>query len=287
MESTKLLKNMQELYRDTCLECSKVITQRYSTSFSLGIKAFDKKYRYPIYAIYGFVRYADEIVDTFHDFDKELLFKNFKADTYQAIAQKISLNPVLHSFQYAVNKYNIPHELIEAFLHSMEMDIDKSKYDPEQYNEYIYGSAEVIGLMCLMIFCEGDLKVYENLTPNARSLGAAFQKINFLRDIKSDYYERGRVYFPNVEFADFCESQKLIIEEDIQKDFDHGLEGIKKLPEGARLGVYIAYRYYLDLFKKIKNLPASEIAKKRIRVADGRKAYLFVEAFFKNKFISA
>ncbi|MFN5706086.1 MAG: phytoene/squalene synthase family protein [bacterium] len=287
MESTKILKNMQELYRDTCLECSKVITKRYSTSFSLGIRAFDKKYRYPIYAVYGFVRYADEIVDTFHEFDKELLFKNFKADTYQAIAQKISLNPVLHSFQYAVNKYNIPHDLIEAFLHSMEMDIDKSKYDPEQYNEYIYGSAEVIGLMCLMIFCEGDLKVYENLTPYARSLGAAFQKINFLRDIKSDYYDRGRVYFPNVEFAEFCEDQKLIIEEDIQKDFDHGLEGIKKLPDGARLGVYIAYRYYLDLFKKIKNLPATEVSKKRIRVADGRKAYLFLEAYFKNKFISA
>lgn len=287
MKSTKILKNMQELYRDTCLECSKVITQRYSTSFSLGIRAFDKKYRYPIYAIYGFVRYADEIVDTFHEFDKELLFKNFKADTYQAIAQKISLNPVLHSFQYAVNKYNIPHELIEAFLHSMEMDIDKSKYDPQQYNEYIYGSAEVIGLMCLMIFCEGDIKVYENLTPYARSLGAAFQKINFLRDIKSDYYDRGRVYFPNVEFAEFCESQKSIIEEDIQKDFDHGLEGIKKLPDGARLGVYIAYRYYLDLFKKIKNVPAAEVSKKRIRVADGRKAYLFLEAYFKNKFISA
>jgi len=287
MESTKILKNMQELYRDTCLECSKVITQRYSTSFSLGIRAFDKKYRYPIYAVYGFVRYADEIVDTFHEFDKELLFKNFKADTYQAIAQKISLNPVLHSFQYAVNKYNIPHDLIEAFLHSMEMDIDKSKYDPQQYNEYIYGSAEVIGLMCLMIFCEGDLKVYDNLTPYARSLGAAFQKINFLRDIKSDYYDRGRVYFPNVEFAEFCESQKAIIEEDIQKDFDHGLEGIKKLPDGARLGVYIAYRYYLDLFKKIKNVPAAEVSKKRIRVADGRKAYLFLEAYFKNKFISA
>lgn len=278
---------MQELYRDTCLECSKVITKRYSTSFSLGIRAFDKKYRYPIYAIYGFVRYADEIVDTFHEFDKENLFKNFKTDTYQAIAQKISLNPVLHSFQYAVNKYNIPHELIEAFLHSMEMDIDKSKYDPEQYNEYIYGSAEVIGLMCLMIFCEGDLKLYDELTPYARSLGAAFQKINFLRDIKSDYYERGRVYFPNVEFTEFCESQKALIEEDIQKDFNHGLEGIKKLPVGSRLGVYIAYRYYLDLFKKIKNLPATEVAKKRIRVADGRKAYLFLEAILKNKFISA
>lgn len=278
---------MQELYRDTCLECSKLITQRYSTSFSLGIKAFDKKYRNPIYAIYGFVRYADEIVDTFHEFNKEDLFKNFKADTYLAIALKISLNPVLHSFQYVVNKYNISHDLIEAFLHSMEMDIDKSKYDPEQYNEYIYGSAEVIGLMCLMVFCEGDQKIYDELTPYARSLGAAFQKINFLRDIKSDYQERGRVYFPGVEFENFCESQKKIIEQDIQKDFDHGFEGIKKLPDGARLGVYIAYRYYLDLFRKIRNLSAEEVSNKRIRVADSRKAYLFLESYFKNKFISA
>lgn len=278
---------MQELYRDTCLECSKLITQRYSTSFSLGIKAFDKKYRNPIYAIYGFVRYADEIVDTFHEYNKEELFRNFKADTYQAIAQKISLNPVLHSFQYTVNRFNISHELIEAFLRSMEMDIDKSKYDSDQYNEYIYGSAEVIGLMCLMVFCEGDQKLYDDLTPNARSLGAAFQKINFLRDIKSDYQERGRVYFPNVEFDKFCESQKKFIEQDIKQDFDHGFEGIKKLPEGARLGVYIAYRYYLDLFRKIKNLSAVEVSKKRIRVADSRKAYLFLESYVKNKFISA
>lgn len=278
---------MQELYRDTCLECSKLITQRYSTSFSLGIKAFDKKYRNPIYAIYGFVRYADEIVDTFHEYDKEELFKNFKADTYLAIAQKISLNPVLHSFQYTVNKFNISHDLIEAFLRSMEMDIDKSKYNQDQYDEYIYGSAEVIGLMCLMIFCEGDQKLYDELKPNARSLGAAFQKINFLRDIKSDYQERGRVYFPGVEFENFCETQKKTIEQDIQKDFDHGFEGIKKLPDGARLGVYIAYRYYLDLFRKIKNLPAEEVANKRIRVADSRKAYLFLESYVKNKFISA
>lgn len=278
---------MQELYRDTCLECSKVITQRYSTSFSLGIKAFDKKYRNPIYAIYGFVRYADEIVDTFHEYNKEELFKNFKADTYLAIAQKISLNPVLHSFQYTVNKFNISHDLIDAFLHSMEMDIDKSKYNQDQYNEYIYGSAEVIGLMCVMVFCEGDQKLYDELTPNARSLGAAFQKINFLRDIKSDYQERGRVYFPGVEFENFCETQKKLIEQDIQKDFDHGFEGIKKLPEGARLGVYIAYRYYLDLFRKIKNLSADEVSNKRIRVADSRKAYLFLESYLKNKFITA
>lgn len=278
---------MQELYRDTCLECSKIITQRYSTSFSLGIRAFEKKYRAPIYAVYGFVRYADEIVDTFHEFNKQELFDNFKRDTYQAIAQGISLNPVLHSFQYTVNKFGIPMELIDAFLKSMEMDIDKNTYEKDSYNEYIYGSAEVIGLMCLMIFCEGDKTQYAELTPMARSLGAAFQKINFLRDIKSDYVDRGRVYFPNVEFSSFCEQDKRAIEEDIQKDFDHGLEGIKRLPSGARLGVYIAYRYYIDLFRKIKNTPAKEVATKRIRVADSRKALLFIEAIFKNRFIAA
>lgn len=276
-----------ELYSDTCFECSKLITKRYSTSFSLGIMAFDKKYRFPIYALYGYVRYADEIVDTFHNHDKISLFNNFKADTYSAIASGISLNPVIHSFQDVMNRYKIPLNLLDAFLNSMEMDIDKSKYDESTYNEYIYGSAEVIGLMCLMIFCEGDLEKYNRLMPNARSLGAAFQKINFLRDIKSDYLERGRVYFPNVEFSEFCEEQKKQIELDIQKDFDHGYEGIKQLPEGARLGVYISYSYYLDLFRKIKNLPASEVSKKRIRVADTRKALLFLSALIKNKFIAA
>jgi len=278
---------MNDLYSDTCFECSKLITERYSTSFSLGIKAFDKKYRDPIYAIYGFVRYADEIVDTFHQHNKAELFSSFKQDTYKAIEQGISLNPVLQSFQLTVNKYNIPLPLIDAFLKSMEMDLDKSKYEQHSYQEYIYGSAEVIGLMCLMIFCEGDISTYDKLTPFARSLGSAFQKINFLRDIKSDYQERGRVYFPDVEFTGFCESQKKDIELDIQKDFDHGLAGIKQLPEGARLGVYIAYRYYIDLFRKIKKVPASEVAAKRIRVGDSRKAFLFFQAFLKNKFISA
>lgn len=278
---------MMELYSDTCFECSKLITKRYSTSFSLGIMAFDKKYRFPIYALYGYVRYADEIVDTFHNHDKISLFNNFKADTYAAISSGISLNPVIHSFQEVMNRYKIPLNLLDAFLHSMEMDIDKSKYDENTYNEYIYGSAEVIGLMCLMVFCEGDLDKYNKLMPNARSLGAAFQKINFLRDIKSDYLERGRVYFPNVEFTEFCEDQKKQIELDIQKDFDHGYEGIKQLPEGARLGVYISYSYYLDLFRKIKHLPASEVSKKRIRVADTRKAMLFLSALVKNKFIAA
>lgn len=278
---------MMDLYSDTSYECSKLITERYSTSFSLGIKAFDKNFRDPIYAIYGFVRYADEIVDTFHNHDKAQLFEAFKADTYTAISQGISLNPILHSFQDTINKYNIPLHLIESFLKSMEMDLDKSKYEQHSYEEYIYGSAEVIGLMCLMIFCNGNIENYNALTPSARSLGSAFQKINFLRDIKSDYQERGRVYFPDVEFSDFCETQKQAIEIDIKKDFDHGYEGIKQLPEGARLGVYIAYRYYLDLFRKIKKTPASEVATKRIRVPDSRKAFLFFQAFLKNKFISA
>lgn len=277
---------MNDLYSDTCFECSKLITERYSTSFSLGIKAFDKRFRDPIYAIYGFVRYADEIVDTFHNHDKSQLFNSFKEDTYKAISQGISLNPVLHSFQITINKFNIPLHLIEAFLKSMEMDLDKSKYEENSYLEYIYGSAEVIGLMCLMVFCDGDEVEYNKLKPSAQRLGSAFQKINFLRDIKSDYQERGRVYFPNIEFNEFCESQKKLIEDDIQKDFDQGYEGIKRLPEGARLGVYIAYRYYLELFRKIKKIPASEVASKRIRVADSRKAVLFFQALLKNKFIS-
>lgn len=278
---------MNDLYSDTCFECSKLITERYSTSFSLGIKAFDKKYRDPIYAIYGFVRYADEIVDTFHNHDKGQLFNSFKEDTYKAISQGISLNPVLHSFQKTINKFNIPIHLIESFLKSMEMDLDKNKYEESSYLEYIYGSAEVIGLMCLMVFCDGDEVKYNELKPSAQQLGSAFQKINFLRDIKSDYQERGRVYFPNIEFNEFCESQKKLIEDDIQKDFDAGYEGIKRLPEGARLGVYIAYRYYLDLFRKIKKVPATEVASKRIRVANSRKAVLFFQALLKNKFISA
>lgn len=276
-----------DLYNDTCFECSKVITKRYSTSFSLGIRAFDPIYRNPIYAIYGFVRYADEIVDTFHTHDKRKLFDLFKEDTMQAIKMGISLNPVLHSFQAVVNKFALPMELIDAFLYSMEMDMDTSTHHEESYSKYIYGSAEVIGLMCLMVFCEGDVKKYEHLKPNAQSLGAAFQKINFLRDLKSDFQDRGRVYFPNVHFDNFSDEDKKKIELDIQKDFDHGLQGIKELPKGARLGVYIAYRYYIDLFRKIQNTAASRVAEKRIRVADSRKISLFIQAYFRNKFLAA
>ncbi len=270
-----------DLYTQTCLQCSKVITNSYSTSFSAGIKAFGKDLRMPIYAIYAYVRFADEIVDTFHNQNKEALIAQFKTDTYTSITQKISLNPVLHSFQTVVNKYQIPHNLIDAFLKSMEMDLDKTAYNKDGYEQYIYGSAEVIGLMCLKIFCIGDDKSYQNLLPQAKSLGAAFQKINFLRDIKSDFEDRGRTYFPGVNFANFTNNDKKTIETDIQHDFDDALIGIKKLPEGSKKGVYIAYVYYLALFKKVKKLSAITVAQKRIRITNTHKIILMLCASVK------
>ena len=274
---------MMDLYNETCFECSKVITQKYSTSFSGGINAFAKKLHYPIYAIYGFVRYADEIVDTFHDYDKHNLIKDFREKTFDAIKNKISLNPVLHSFQQVVNTYSIDHQLIGSFLHSMEMDLNKTNYSESGYKEYIYGSAEVVGLMCLKVFCEGDEALHDRLTPTARSLGAAFQKINFLRDIQSDYEDRGRTYFPNVDFGNFTEAEKITIEAEIKHDFDHALEGIKQLPVTCRKGVYIAYVYYTALFNKIKNTPANLVAKKRIRVSDQKKILLMARAMLNIK----
>jgi 15-cis-phytoene synthase len=271
------------LFDETCFECSKIITTKYSTSFSKGIMAFDKRFRYPIYAIYGFVRYADEIVDTFHDYDKAALIASFRAETFTAIRQKISLNPVLQSFQQVVNHYHIEDELIDAFLDSMEMDLDKTAYDREGYEKYIYGSAEVVGLMCLRVFCERREDLYRQLVPMARSLGAAFQKINFLRDVKADYQERGRTYFPFVDFNRFSEQDKQDIEQDIKKDFDDAFEGIKLLPSGTRLGVYIAYVYYLQLFKKISRTPASVIMQKRIRVSDTHKMALYFKAVLHQK----
>jgi phytoene/squalene synthetase len=273
-----------DLYTKTCFECSKIITKQYSTSFSQGIKAFDERFQYPIYAIYGFVRYADEIVDTFHGYDKAKLIADFGKETFVAIGQGISLNPVLQSFQTIVNKYHIQPELIEAFLLSMEMDLDQSAYDNDGYEAYIYGSAEVIGLMCLQVFCEGDNDLYQQLLPKARSLGAAFQKINFLRDIRSDYEERGRTYFPGVDFSRFTEPDKQRIEADIQLDFDDALQGIQQLPNGTRLGVYVAYTYYLRLFKLIKDTPASVIMQQRIRVPDLQKTALYFKAVLKHRF---
>ncbi|MCS6794491.1 MAG: phytoene/squalene synthase family protein [Raineya sp.] len=272
---------MLELYNITTLKCSKLITEHYSTSFTLGIKTLAKRFHFPIYAIYGFVRYADEIVDTFHEHNKKELLERFRKDTFDAIAEKISLNPVLHSFQLVVNQYNIERELIEAFLHSMEMDLYFKEYNSAKYKEYIYGSAEVVGLMCLRVFCEGDNQLYERLREPARSLGSAFQKINFLRDLKSDFYERGRTYFPEVNFEKFDEKTKKLIEADIQKDFDEAYKGIVQLPRGARMGVYLAYVYYTTLFKKIKAQPAETIMQKRIRVPNLHKFTLLLKSYCK------
>jgi phytoene synthase len=272
-----------DLYSKVCFECSKLITHRYSTSFTLGIKMFSQELRAPIYAIYGFVRFADEIVDTFHDHDKSKLLEEFKMETFKAIDQKISLNPVLHCFQDVVNEFKIDKDLIEAFLDSMEMDLHKSIYDKSDLNKYIYGSAEVVGLMCLKVFLNGDDNKYQELKPYAQALGSAFQKINFLRDMKSDYQERGRVYFPDVDFNNFNQVEKEKIEIDIAEDFTKGLEGIKKLPSSARLGVYCAYKYYINLFYKIRNSSATLVMQKRIRVSDKRKLYLLTTSAFENK----
>jgi phytoene/squalene synthetase len=244
---------------------------------------FSQELRAPIYAIYGFVRFADEIVDTFHDHDKSKLLEEFKMETYKAIDQKISLNPVLHCFQEVVNEFQIDKDLIEAFLCSMEMDLHKSIYDKSDLNKYIYGSAEVVGLMCLKVFLNGDDFKYQELKPYAQALGSAFQKINFLRDMKSDYQERGRVYFPDVDFNNFNQVEKEKIEMDIAEDFTKGLEGIKRLPSSARLGVYCAYKYYINLFYKIRNSSATLVMQKRIRVSDKRKLYLLTTSAFENK----
>jgi phytoene/squalene synthetase len=250
----------------------------------MGIRAFDKRFRDPIYAIYGFVRFADEIVDTFHDYPKAELLQRFWKDTYLAIDEGISLNPVLQAFQQTVNTYGIERELIEAFLRSMEMDLHEVSYEQEDYEEYIYGSAEVVGLMCLRVFCEGDQELYDELKAPARSLGAAFQKVNFLRDIKSDFDDRGRIYFPGVDFERFTAADKAQIEEDIRRDFAHAYQGIIRLPEGARFGVYLAYVYYQKLFQKIRRSPAHRVTQERIRVPNSRKMLLLFSSALRNSF---
>jgi phytoene synthase len=270
-----------DLYDETCFECSKLITQKYSTSFSRGIKAFDKKFRYPVYGIYGFVRYADEIVDTFHAHNKKQLISDFRADTFKAIEQKISLNPVLHSFQNVINHYGIDHQLIDEFLRSMKMDLEYKIYNDASYQTYIHGSAGVIGLMCLRVFSEGDNELYERLAPMALSLGSAFQKINFLRDIKADYDDRGRTYFPDIDFNNFTETDKKEIEADIKQDFNNALIGIMLLPRGVRLGVYTAYSYYWHLFEKIAGLPVNELLHRRVRISNMHKAILYFTALIK------
>lgn len=267
------------LFDQTALECSKLITKRYSTSFSLGIKALDVKFHMPIYGIYGFVRYADEIVDTFHDHDKKALLNHFREETKKAIESKISFNPVLHAFQMVVNQYEIEYSLIDAFLDSMEMDLEKTDYSLQGYKDYIYGSAEVVGLMCLRVFCQGDEKEYQRLKEPACKLGSAFQKVNFLRDMKSDFEERGRTYFPGLNYEKFDKSAKVKIEADIERDFKDALKGIKQLPSGARLGVYLAYKYYQKLFLKIKHLSPETIASTRIRIPNARKLSLLLTTY--------
>ncbi len=273
---------MLDLYNKTCTECSKLITNRYSTSFSMGIRVFAPRFRDPIYAIYGFVRFADEIVDTFHEYPKKMLLDRFREDTYRAIAEKISLNPVLQAFQETVNQYHIEQELIDAFLDSMEMDLYHDKYEDGLYQKYIYGSAEVVGLMCLRVFCEGNDAMYQHLKAPARSLGSAFQKINFLRDMRSDFKDRGRVYFPGVDFTRFTNEDKRTIEDDIKKDFDDALSGIVQLPKGVRLGVYLAYVYYINLFDKIRAVPATRVKEERIRVPDRKKVVLLFSSALRN-----
>jgi 15-cis-phytoene synthase len=272
---------MLDLFNYTTMKCSEIVTKSYSTSFSLGIRMFERKLHQPIYAVYGFVRYADEIVDTFHGFDKKELLDRFRQDTYHAIEEGISLNPILHSFQLVVNRYGIERELIDAFLNSMEMDLYFNQYNDSRYHEYIYGSAEVVGLMCLRVFVDGDDAMYQHLREPARKLGSAFQKVNFLRDMKSDYAERGRVYFPGVDYNLFNGETKAAIEHDIQQDFDEAYEGILALPRCAKLGVYLAYVYYLKLFQKIKQSAPKQVLQERIRVPNQYKAALLVKSYVK------
>ena len=274
---------MKQLFDDVSYKCSKITTKTYSTSFSFGILALHKSIRKSIYNIYGFVRFADEIVDSFHDYDKSNLFNKYKVDAFLAIDDKISLNPILNSFQETVNTYSIDLSLINNFLDSMEMDLSKKSYNKENYNDYIHGSAEVVGLMCLKVFVNGDDLLYNKLKPSAMSLGSAFQKINFLRDANVDYSLLGRSYFPGVQMNSFSQEDKMKIEKDIEKDFKDALVGIKMLPDSAKGGVYLSYLYYYHLFRKIKFLPSSRLLEERIRIPNSEKLFLMLKAIFKNE----
>lgn len=274
---------MKALFDKVSMQCSRITTQAYSTSFSLGILCLEKTLRDPVYSIYGFVRFADEIVDTFHHYDKASLFGKFRNDTYLAIHERISLNPILNSFQDAVHTYNIPQELVDRFLASMEMDLRQQAYDEKDFKEYIVGSAEVVGLMCLRVFCKGDNEMYERLKPKAMCLGSAFQKINFLRDLNEDYKGKGRTYFPHLEVNRFDEQSKKEIEKDIEHDFQEGFAGIRKLPRSSRFGVYVAYMYYLALFRKIRNTPSERVLQSRISIPNRHKATLLAYSFVRHQ----
>lgn len=275
---------MIRLYHDVCNICSRVTTIRYSTSFSSAIRLLHKDLRQPIYNIYGLVRFADEIVDTFHEYDKPVLLEEFRLQVLDAVERGISLNPILHSFQQTANKYNIDMDLVEDFFKSMKSDLTNKKYDDQSYNEYIYGSAEVVGLMCLQVFCEGNKAQYEVLKPYARALGAAFQKVNFLRDMKADRENLDRIYFPGIDFRDFSVRDKQQIEVEIENDFLLAEEGIRRLPPKAKFGVYVAFRYYYSLFKKIKKSKPSHIFESRVRISNPYKVFILLMAGLKNQF---
>lgn len=274
---------MKQLFDELSYSVSKITTQKYSTSFSLGILALKPTIRTAVYAIYGYVRLADEIVDSFHGYDKKQLLTRFKKETDIALAEKISLNPILQAFQETVRKYAIEKSLIDQFLHSMEMDLQQIDYNSDRYMEYIFGSAEVVGLMCLKVFTEGNKQQYEELKPYAMKLGAAFQKINFLRDLKDDYYLLGRSYFPNIDMEVFDNNVKSQIEVEIADDFKAALIGIKKLPSSSIFGVYLAYKYYLSLFQKIKRKSPIDILNKRVRVPNSEKAYVALISYLRYK----
>lgn len=274
---------MKYIFDSVSNECSKLTTRTYSTSFSLGIYFLNKKLHQPIYAIYGFVRLADEIVDSFHDFDKMTLLSRLRKETVQAIDEGISLNPILNSFQCAVHQYSIDWELIDTFLKSMEMDLNTRDYDDNSFSEYILGSAEVVGLMCLRVFTNNDDALYQQLKPAAMKLGSAFQKVNFLRDLKADFEGLGRSYFPGVDLNNFDAIQKRRIEKSVLKDFDDALEGIRILPKSSRQGVYLAYIYYKALYRKITAVSAEKIMKQRIRIPNGLKFGLMINSVIRNK----
>lgn len=274
---------MKVLFDNLSVQISKITTQAYSTSFSMGIYYLHHSLRNDIYSIYGFVRLADEIVDSFEGFDKKILLAKFKQETYEAIENRISLNPILNSFQQSVHRNNIGLDLVETFLQSMEMDLEKIDYTLEKYEQYILGSAEVVGLMCLHVFVGGDMSEFYKLKPYAMKLGSAFQKVNFLRDIKDDHLILGRTYFPDVDISEFTDIAKKQIELDIEKDFEIALEGIKLLPNTSKGGVYLAYVYYKALFNKIKKLPPKKILTERVRINNGIKFGIMVNCMVQNR----
>ena len=271
---------MKKLFDQVSENCSKVVTQSYSTSFTLATKMLDSSIRQDIYNIYGFVRFADEIVDSFHDFDKQHLLNLFELDLKKSIKDKISLNPILNSFQKTFNKYEIDYELVNSFLKSMKFDLNKKQYlNKKEFDEYVYGSADVVGLMCLKVFVKGNQKQYNELKPYAMSLGSAFQKVNFLRDLKADHDGLNRSYFPNLNIEEFDEKSKKLILNEINNDFSHALKGIFLLPSSARFGVYTAYKYYLKLLNKLRNTNPLTIKSTRIRVPNYQKINVLARSY--------